>query len=77
VASLWKVSDQMTAELMSRFYRHLRDGDAKDEALRRAQLDLLHGPLTLPDRAGRGREERADGSAPFFWAAFQLSGDWL
>jgi CHAT domain-containing protein/tetratricopeptide (TPR) repeat protein len=77
VASLWKVSDQMTAELMARFYRHLRDGDAKDEALRRAQLDLMRGPLTLSDPAGRGREERADGAAPFFWAAFQLSGDWL
>lgn len=76
VASLWKVSDQLTAELMARFYRHLREGDAKDEALRRAQLELMHGPLTLPDPTGRGREERTDGSAPFFWAAFQLSGDW-
>jgi len=76
VASLWKVSDRMTAELMARFYRHLRQGDAKDEALRRAQLDLMHGPLTHAGPPGRGRAESADGSAPFFWAAFQLSGDW-
>ncbi len=37
VASLWKVDDQGTAALMTRFYEELRSGD-KREALRAAQL---------------------------------------
>lgn len=60
LASLWEVNDASTAELMKRFYRYLARGTGKAEALRRAQLDLLRRPAT---------------SAPFFWAAFQLSGD--
>jgi CHAT domain-containing protein len=61
LASLWEVSDASTAELMRRFYGYLRGGAAKAEALRRAQLALLRRPAT---------------SAPYFWAAFQLTGDW-
>jgi CHAT domain-containing protein len=37
VASLWKVDDQATAALMTRFYDELKGGD-KREALRKAQL---------------------------------------
>src|SRR6185436_16010655 len=37
LASLWKISDRTTAELMVRFYKHLKDGMTKDEALRAAQ----------------------------------------
>jgi CHAT domain-containing protein len=61
VASLWEVGDASTAELMRRFYGHLGQGLSKAEALRRAQVALLmRGPTT----------------APYFWAAFQLVGDW-
>jgi len=61
LASLWSVSDESTAELMRRFYTYLKAGRTKDEALRDAQVDLIHG---------------ATASHPFHWAAFQLVGDW-
>ena len=64
LASLWRVSDRSTTELMKRFYRGLKDGMTKDEALRAAQLDLIHG------RAG------TIAAAPFHWAGFELIGDW-
>ncbi len=58
VGSLWAVADESTAELMKVFYRDLRRGASKDEALRNAQAALLRG---------RWRD-------PFHWAAFQLHG---
>jgi CHAT domain-containing protein/Tfp pilus assembly protein PilF len=66
VASLWRVSDRSTTELMIRFHRHLRQGMPKDEALRAAQVELLRNGATAT--AG-------DTSAPYHWAAFQLFGD--
>jgi CHAT domain-containing protein/Tfp pilus assembly protein PilF len=66
-ASLWKVGDRATAELMVRFYRHLGAGESKDAALRNAQIDLI--------RSGR-EGGPADLARPFSWAAFQLYGDW-
>ncbi|HMV50267.1 MAG TPA: CHAT domain-containing protein, partial [Blastocatellia bacterium] len=41
VASLWNVDDEKSAELMIRFYTHLKDGKHKSEALRQAQLDTI------------------------------------
>ncbi len=41
LASLWSVSDDSTAELMKRFYGHLKDGSTKDEALRAAQREMI------------------------------------
>jgi tetratricopeptide (TPR) repeat protein len=61
LASLWAVSDRSTAALMTSFYRGLRRGLSKDEALRAAQVEML------------GRPETAH---PYYWAAFQLSGLW-
>ncbi|MEO1368522.1 MAG: CHAT domain-containing protein, partial [Acidobacteriota bacterium] len=62
-SSLWRVEDGATAELMTRFYRHLLgDGLPPSAALRRAQLDLR-----------QGRRYRH----PFFWSAFVIQGDWL
>lgn len=59
VASLWRVEDPATAELMQRFYRHLRSGRAETDALAMAQRELLREPRT---------------SDPFYWAGFVASG---
>jgi CHAT domain-containing protein len=62
IASLWRVSDVATAELMSVFYQGLlRDRVPAGEALRRAKLRLLRDPLH---------------AAPYYWAGFTLQGDW-
>jgi CHAT domain-containing protein/Tfp pilus assembly protein PilF len=60
LASLWNVSDRSTAELMKHFYGYLKAGKTKDEALRAAQIDMIHSAR----------------SHPFHWAAFELIGDW-
>ena len=73
-ATLWKVHDRMTAELMVRFHRHLRAGKPKDEALRAAQVELIRGPVEVEDEAGEVVAK--DWSAPYYWAAFQRHGDW-
>ncbi len=61
LASLWKVEDRSTAELMKGFYGYLKSGKTKDEALRLAQIDLIRS---------------ANFALPVHWAAFQLIGDW-
>ncbi len=63
LATLWKVRDDATAELMSRFYWHLMKGRLPAaSALRRAQIDLMQ----MSDEWRK----------PFFWAGFVLQGDW-
>jgi CHAT domain-containing protein/tetratricopeptide (TPR) repeat protein len=62
LASLWGVADYSTARFMERFYRYLRGGKPKDEALRAAQIDQIR--------------QKGGSSHPFFWAAFELNGDW-
>ena len=42
LASLWKVYDRSTSILMERFYTHWAAGRSKAEALRAAQLDMIH-----------------------------------
>jgi CHAT domain-containing protein len=74
VASLWSVADRATAELMTRFHRHRAAGMSTDEALRAAQTELIRGPIRL--KTSQGQDMEMDASAPFFWAAFQLFGDW-
>jgi CHAT domain-containing protein/tetratricopeptide (TPR) repeat protein len=62
VASLWRVEDRATAELMSRFYHALLvDGRRPPAALRQAQRALLADPCFRD---------------PFNWAGFALYGDW-
>lgn len=62
VASLWDVNDAATAELMSRFYKHLlKDKLPAAAALRAAQLSI-------------SRESRW--AAPYYWAGFVIQGDW-
>lgn len=63
LATLWPIKDNVAANLMSDFYRHLQEPNAtKASALQQAQLDLIHNP---------------DLNDPFFWAAYVLVGNWL
>jgi len=59
VTSLWDVDDEQTKELMLLFYKELRKGSTKSEALQTAKRTLAKQP----------------GSHPFFWAAFIGIGD--
>ncbi len=62
VASLWKVDDKATAELMKRFYQNLFKGNMRPaDALRKAQISMI---------------KEKTSAHPFFWAAFTLQGDW-
>jgi CHAT domain-containing protein/Tfp pilus assembly protein PilF len=62
VASLWNVSDMATASLMADFYKAMEhDGMRPAAALRTAQIQMW-------------RQERW--SAPYYWAAFQIQGEW-
>ena len=61
VMSLWPVSDYVTRELMTAYYKGLQQGLGRGEALRRVKLDMLK------------RKERQH---PFYWASFIQSGEW-
>ncbi len=63
MASLWKVDDQATAELMQRFYKELLGSQPgrPAEALRRAQIAMWRSKQW---------------SAPFYWGAFTIQGEW-
>ncbi len=73
VASLWKVADWSTSELMVRFYRSLRAGQSTAEALSAAQRSLLREPIRV---RSEGEADRRDASHPYHWAGFALFGDW-
>lgn len=60
VASQWKVADESTAALMVAFHQKLRQGWAKDEALRQAMASVQQAPRT---------------AHPYYWAPFFLVGD--
>ena len=75
VASLWSVPDEKSKDLMQRFLANLWNGKiSKLEALRAAQLSILHGETNL-SAAGNGATS-PNRLAPYYWAAFISSGDW-
>jgi len=69
VVSLWTVSDPATAALMTEFYRGLKGGLSKGEALRRAKAALR--TEGYKDADGHVRS----GANPNLWAPFILVGD--
>jgi len=66
--SLWKVDDAATAEFMIRFYKRLKAGEGRSDALAKVQEDFRTGKVKSPD--GSNWKE------PYYWAAWQLVGDW-
>lgn len=62
ISTLWNIRDEATARLMQHFYERLSRGDTAAEALRSAQLAMLHSA----DEIDRD---------PTSWAAFTLTGD--
>jgi CHAT domain-containing protein/Tfp pilus assembly protein PilF len=61
IASLWKVDDIATKELMVKFYKNLLERDLdKTEALRQAKLELI-----------KNKKYRS----PLFWSAFVMYGE--
>lgn len=61
VMSLWAVSDYVTRELMTSYYKGLKQGLGRNAALRQTQLEMLRRP---------------DRQHPFYWASFIQSGEW-
>ncbi len=59
--SLWPVSDLGTRELMAEYYKRLKAGEGRSEALRHTQLKMLKDPKRRH---------------PFYWASFIQSGEW-
>jgi CHAT domain-containing protein/Tfp pilus assembly protein PilF len=76
LASLWKVSDAETHQLMREFYKRLWSERplARAEALRQAQLWMLEH--ARPRGLVRIDAARGGPLPPYYWAAFVLSGDW-
>jgi CHAT domain-containing protein/Tfp pilus assembly protein PilF len=61
VMSLWPVSDYATREIMASYYKGLKKGLGRGEALRQTKLAML---------------KRKDRQHPFYWASFIQSGEW-
>ncbi len=62
VMSLWPVNDESTAELMTQFYKNLKSGMRKDEALREAKLSYVRNADPVK-------------AHPYYWAGFVFSGN--
>ena len=62
VASLWSVDDEVTAQLMGYFYKSLeQDKLSPAAALRAAQIEV---------------QKEHKWSPPYYWAGFQVEGEW-
>jgi CHAT domain-containing protein len=88
IASLWAVNDSSTEFLMNAFYDLLQQGKTKAEAMRQAQLKMLHIQsqtiasdrssvnFTVPQNASTNLINH-DLSHPYYWAPFILIGNGL
>ena len=60
VASLWKVADEETRELMVSYYEKLQQGGGRSEAMREVQRAMMAKPAT---------------AHPYYWASFLVAGE--
>jgi CHAT domain-containing protein len=61
LASLWKVADVATQELMVDYYKRLLQGEGRSGALRATQKAMMGKPAR---------------QHPYYWAAFIPIGNW-
>ncbi len=62
IRTAWEVNDEVSADIISRFYHFLAQGKHKDDALRLAKLGYL-------------KESSPAYSNPYFWAAYEVLGN--
>src|SRR6185295_7202457 len=79
VMSLWQISDDATRDLMVGYYKRLRAGEGRAEALRQVQLELLrsagrNGDRPVPRLGSAVSKVKAEHGHPYYWAAFIQSG---
>jgi CHAT domain-containing protein len=87
VATLWYISDEGSLGLMAEFYAQLRTAPIKAEALRQAQLALLHQEVqieggmlrtssrSLPLPPELANTDIQNFSHPYYWSAFRMIGN--
>jgi CHAT domain-containing protein len=63
IMSLWKVPDKETKKIMVLFYKHLKEGESKNEALKNAKLAYL------------ASTEDEYLKHPYYWSGFVLNGN--
>ena len=60
LTSLWSINDQASAQLMERFYYHLKSRSNLMDALREAKIEMIRSGVL---------------SHPYYWGAFLLTGN--
>ncbi|GAM09456.1 tetratricopeptide repeat protein 28 [Geobacter sp. OR-1] len=61
LATLWEISDEVTAQLVQKFYNYLKQPrTSKASALQKAQMEIMQSH-----------------SHPYYWSPFLLIGNWL
>jgi hypothetical protein len=61
ITTLWNISDEASVKLVNDFYRNLKKGLPKDQALRQAQLNFIQHQKEIKQKTN---------AHPFYWAAF-------
>ncbi|WP_299384654.1 CHAT domain-containing protein [uncultured Lacinutrix sp.] len=62
ISSLWDVNDKSTQEITTSFYKYIKEGKTKSEALRQAKLDYLN-------------THSLSEASPYYWSSLILIGD--
>ena len=90
IATLWRINDATTSDLMDAFYDRLKQGSPNPvHALRAAQIDLIQGRgqsgeegdrssvIFKPGDSVRGGAIKRNRAHPYYWAPFILIGNGL